>query len=247
MSWTRKLKPLAQFLGYVLGRRPDEFGLIPDAQGYVKIKELLKALCEVEGWRFVRAAHLKELVLSLPDAPIEIKGSTVRAKDRTKLVVPVDTDDLPKLLFTCVRRKAHSVVLTHGIHPGVQPFIVLACERSLAQRLGQRIDAQPVLLTVIVAKARQAGIRFKRIGEVLYLTEGIPPGCFTAPPLPKLRQDPPQKSAAPAEHQPTPGSFLLSGPPTTTPGHGKGKGRKKEIAWKRERRRGRRQKKIDKV
>jgi putative RNA 2'-phosphotransferase len=36
-------------LSYVLGRRPDEFGLVPDADGFVRLKDLLKALHEALG------------------------------------------------------------------------------------------------------------------------------------------------------------------------------------------------------
>jgi len=46
----RSPQNLAKMLAYVLGRRPDEFGLIPDAEGFVRIKDLLKALHEEEGW-----------------------------------------------------------------------------------------------------------------------------------------------------------------------------------------------------
>ena len=41
-------KQLAKFLNYVLGRRPDEFGLVTDKEGFVKIKDLIKATSEEE-------------------------------------------------------------------------------------------------------------------------------------------------------------------------------------------------------
>ena len=44
MAKPHPLKPLAKFLAYILGNRPDEFGLVPDPDGYVKIKALLKVL-----------------------------------------------------------------------------------------------------------------------------------------------------------------------------------------------------------
>ena len=40
MSQQRSPKQLAKFLNYVLGRRPDEFGLVMDKDGFVKIKDL---------------------------------------------------------------------------------------------------------------------------------------------------------------------------------------------------------------
>ena len=64
---------LAKFLAYVLGRHPDEFGLVPDPQGFVPIKEVLKVCAEEKDWRHVRARGLIEaLGPVLPDAPIEM-------------------------------------------------------------------------------------------------------------------------------------------------------------------------------
>ncbi|MCK7503966.1 MAG: RNA 2'-phosphotransferase [Desulfobacterales bacterium] len=74
MGRSRTLQSLAKMLTYVLARRPDEFGLVPDADGYVKIKDLLKALHEDEGLRYVNRSHLAEIILSVPEAPIEISG-----------------------------------------------------------------------------------------------------------------------------------------------------------------------------
>ena len=65
-------------LAYVLGRRPDEFGLIPDAEGFVRIKDLLKALHEEEGWGYVNLSHLNEVLLSVPGAPFEIRENRIR-------------------------------------------------------------------------------------------------------------------------------------------------------------------------
>ena len=46
-------KQLAKLLNYALGRDPDEFGLVPDESGFIKIKELLKALHEEDGWKLL--------------------------------------------------------------------------------------------------------------------------------------------------------------------------------------------------
>ncbi len=43
MAKLRTLEQLAKFISYILGRNPAEFGLVPDPEGFVKIKEFLKA------------------------------------------------------------------------------------------------------------------------------------------------------------------------------------------------------------
>ena len=72
MSLQRSPKQLAKLIDYVLSRRPDEFGLVIDSEGYIKIKELLKALNEEKGFRHVRRSHLNEILYSIANPPFEI-------------------------------------------------------------------------------------------------------------------------------------------------------------------------------
>ena len=203
---------LAKFLDYILGRRPDEFGLVPDGEGYIKIKDLLKVMHEEEGWGYVNQGALNEVVVSLPDAPVEIVDARVRAVNRDLLPAPTTPDNLPKLLYTAVRNKAHPVVVENGILPlGGLPYVVMSSDRAMALRIGRRIDAAPVLLTVQVEWAAQSGVEIQQFGEKLYLAESIPLGAFTAPPLPKEITEPKPKKKAPEEtaRAKTPGSFML--------------------------------------
>ena len=102
MGNQKSYKQLSKFLSYILGRRPDEFGLVPDDNGFVKIKELIKAVNEEDGWRHVRRGLVDELTVVLPDSPIEIAGGLIRAKSVKHLYKIKPAQDMPKLLFTCV-------------------------------------------------------------------------------------------------------------------------------------------------
>lgn len=73
MTQPKSLKQLSKFLGYILGYSPCEFGLIPDSDGFVKIKELLKAVCEEDGWRHVRWNHIREIMITETHPPIEVQ------------------------------------------------------------------------------------------------------------------------------------------------------------------------------
>jgi len=228
---------LARMLAYVLGRRPDEFGLVTDAQGFVKIKELLKALEEDESIRHVRRGHLDEIVATMPDAPIEISEGRIRAKDRTQLGPHAPAENLPKLLFTCVRRKAYPVVLERGISPGSFPLVVLSSDREMACRIGKRSDGSPVLLTVSVQQAREANVRFLSSGGSLFLAEEIPPSCFTGPPPRKIYEEAPPREPPKAPSAPKhPGSFFPDPANIFSENGRDGKDRKgKGPDWKRDR------------
>lgn len=211
MGKSRSAHNLARMLAYVLGRRPDEFGLIPDADGFVKIKDLLKALHEEDGWGYVNPSHLNEVRLSVPNAPFEIREDRIRCTDRDLPGLEAAARELPKLLFACIRRRAYPHVHTKGIHPSSYPQVVLAADRGMAERLGRRIDPDPVILTVSVRSAGEAGVAFDPSGEGLFLADHIPPGCFSGPPVP--REKPAGTGESPPENGPRrpsmPGSFPL--------------------------------------
>ncbi len=244
MNRKQSVKKLSKFLSYVLGHKPDEFGLVPDVNGFVKTGELLKALHEEEGWRTVRNSNINELLVTLEKPVIEIKENLIRAADRTNLPEYALTDNIPKLLFTCVRRKAYPFTLDKGISPSSFGRVILSVDKDLALKMGRRKDQAPVLLTVQAQKAVQQGIAFFQAVDSLYMADSIPPDCFIGPPLPKEKPET-GKPAQPKEIKApqTPGSYTIDlFYEKKEPWQSKQKGRKGEIAWKTERKRQKRKK-----
>ncbi len=210
MDPLRSLKKLANLILYILERRPDEFGLVPDDQGYVKIKSLLRAVNEEEGFNYVRPFHIDDMLASCTDFQVEIKDSLIRAKNIDNLTKKITDGNPPKLLFTCVRKKAYSFVLGNGIHPVGNDRVVLSATKEMAERIGNRFDQSPVLLTVHVRKALDAGVLFYSSGE-LYCSGHIPPSCFTGPPPPKQKEEPkPAEKRNESSSKAMPGSYILN-------------------------------------
>lgn len=187
---------LSKFLSYVLERRPDEFGLVPDDDGYVKIKDLLKIFSEEDGWRYVRISHLNEILMTIPGPPFEMEDNRIRGKNRERLPVKKITDDLPKLLYTSIRPKAHSVVMDKGVFPSGHSRVILSSDFKFAERLGKRSDAAPVVLTVNVEQAIERGAMILAYGESLFLSDFIPVESIVGPKLPKEKETPDKKDKA---------------------------------------------------
>ncbi len=197
-------------LSYILERRPDEFGLVLSGDGSVRTKDLLKAMGEEPGWKWVRMSSIDDIFYTLTDAPFEIVDDTIRAKNRDRLPVIAPVDSPPKLLFVCVRTRAHRRTHDRGIFPGATPSVILSSDRAMAERMGKRIDPSPVMLTINVPSAMAQGVIFHQAGDALYLADAIPKGCFTGPPLPKEPLAPEkQKPKQPPESAPSPGTFEM--------------------------------------
>jgi len=238
MDALRNLKKLANFILYILGRRPDEFGLVPDNQGFVKIKSLLSAVNEEEGFKYVRRFHIDDIISSLPDFPLETADSLIRVKNFHNLPKQAIAVNPPKLLYACVRKKAYPFVLEKGIHPAGGEKVLLSSTEEMAEKIGKRFDHSPVLLTVHVRKAIDAGVLFYTSGE-LYCSDIIPPSCFTGPPPPKQKEESkPADKHEESTSKTMPGSYILNiGLDEEKKRRTQLQREKKEIGWKKERKR----------
>ncbi len=239
-------KQLAKLMTYVLGRQPDEFGLVLDKDGFVRVKDLIKAISEEPGWGYVRKSHIHEVLITFRDNPFVVENDRIKFTTPDRGVSIVAGVTPPKLLYHCVRRKAYPVVCQKGIIPMGHHHVFLATTGDLALRIGKRRDPKPVLLTVQAEKAFKAGVKFFRQGELIYLVGQVPVGYFSGPPLPKEKKEPAKsKKEAPFAPDTMPGSFTLDMERSRRLQMQKSKtlkkkGIKKEIAWKKDTRRFRR-------
>lgn len=249
MNHRQQLQQLSKLLTTILARRPDEFGLIPDDEGFVTIKELLRALGETDGWRHIRRSHINELMLAETAPPVEVRDNRIRAADRRNLPAPRSCEDPPRLLYTAIRKKAYPAVLQKGLRPAAGKFVVCAAQRETAERLGRRKDNDPVVLTVHTVKTAGLGIAFYRFGQEIYLAEFIPAETVSGPPMPKAPEPPAhaeksEKTKTDDYHrQAKAGSYTITAQDLAPPpaqGKNRGKGKKKQLSWKQERRQRRR-------
>ena len=131
-------------LAYMLGHRPDEFGLVPDIEGFIPFKELLQAMHEEEGWRYIRRSHINEVLLGKDRSLFESGDYGIRSVDqRWELDLHTPARFLPKILFTAVKRKAHPVVMERGLTGTGEKPLVLSPVRDMALRVGRRRDQKP--------------------------------------------------------------------------------------------------------
>lgn len=170
---------------YILGHNPDEFGLVPDREGFITFKELLWAFHEESGWSYVRQSSINEVLMSEDRTLFEVKDKSIRSlteKKQPDLNLPVE--DIPPIIYMPVRRKAHYSVIEKGLPPSNDKPYVFSLERDMAERIGKRRDKKPVILEVMSAKAMKEGIQFYSFGRLLLSME-LPSRYIAGPPAPK--------------------------------------------------------------
>ncbi len=204
----RELKSLKKFLRYVLCVRPDEFGLLPDDEGFFSIKELLQALREEPQYFFIRQNDLLQLMHMEMGSQMEMDEKRIRFQGIGSGVRPEPISEPPELLYQCVRPRAHPVVAVKGLRPSRHPWVVLSTDERLAMRMGRRLCADPVLIKVLARQAARHGVRFWAFGLRLVLSETIDARFLIAPPAEPPREKPAQMQR-PHKTPDMPGSYLL--------------------------------------
>lgn len=241
-----KNKNLAKFMTYMLGVDPTEFGLVYNDDQRYKIKDVLKALNEVEGYRNVRLGDLRELTLTLDAPAIVMDEIFVTATDLSRLVPKTPAEKPPKILYTAIRSKALAHVLREGINPTGAPYVLMSPEKETARHFGKRIDSEPVIVEVRPFLCMDEGIVIHAVGS-LFITDYLPPHTFTAPPLPKEPAERPKANkpkTKPELPKPAlnPGSFFLNLHEEAISEEEKQRRTKKDKQLKKERQTARRQK-----
>jgi putative RNA 2'-phosphotransferase len=220
----------------VLGHRPDEFGLVPDREGFVAYKELLQALHEEDDWRYVHRSHINEILLGSDRARFQSEGERIRSVERRwELDRHRPVPSLPKILFTAIRRRAHPVVMENGLKGAEDRLLALSPHRDMALKMGRRRDQDPVVLEVLAEAAAEKRILFYSFGD-LFLSPEIPARFIGGPPLPKeisdrgKQKDKPAQKSARGQPSPTPGTFILD--PSRDPDLYRKAKAKKQKGWK---------------
>ncbi len=222
-------------LTYILSYRPDEFGLIPDGEGFVLYKDLLKAFHEEEGWRHVRRSHIDEVLFGKDRELFEAFDDRIRSRKRHWVLNTHNDRPLPGLLYIPVRKRAHLVAMERGLKAVGREYLVLSSDREMALRIGRRQDKRPVLLEIPAAAAEKRGALIFPFGD-LFLSPEILPECIAGPLPPKdllerkekkeVKKQKPRLDLKPT----TPGSFSLD-PKRDPDPFRKAKGKKRK-GWK---------------
>lgn len=230
----RQPKQFAKLLQYILGHRPDEFGLVPNQDGFVPLKELHQAIREEEDWSYVRLADIREVFMIQPNQ-FELLNDRIRLNPREVSGPFMDQEPgvPPEFLFHGARQKAYPHILKKGLLPTRYPYVCLTSQEELALRIGRRRDPNPVLIKVHAARAHEEGILFSRVRELVYLVESLPPTYLEGPPLPR-EKPPPPKTPEKQLYQP-PGSFEMD--LRSIPERLRREKEKRSESWKKEARR----------
>ncbi len=235
----RERKKLEKLIFYVLGRRPDEFGLIPDEKGFFRLKDLHRALIEEEGTKGLRLKQLTNFFLIFRPDKFEFleKEGLVRVRPDwadEAVFEPRLVEVPPAILFTPVRPQAWIKASEMGLSG--RDRVVLTSDEDLARRLAKRKGA--LVIAVEARRALEMGVVFERYLEKLYLAPWLPAEVLRGPKVDEEFKKRYQKRPK-EEREPVETKIIIPSSPEI-PFRKLTRGKKKEPSWKRARREKRR-------
>jgi putative RNA 2'-phosphotransferase len=169
---------LSRFLSLVLRHRAHSFGLDVDAEGFVRMDDLLDLIAERQrSLDWVDAEHIEALVGREGRHRFEIRGDKVRATYGHSFERPIryEPADPPEQLYISVPRAKLAEIRSRGIHPVGRQYVHLSVDPEEADEIGRHHDPTPTRVTVEARTAQGKGILFHHPADGIYLVASLPP------------------------------------------------------------------------
>jgi putative RNA 2'-phosphotransferase len=178
------LTRLSKFMSLVLRHQPREYGLVPDAEGFVPLSALLTVVRRERGLR----ADLAEIMTVVEEGQpkrFEVRGELVRAayghSFQGEAPVAYAPAEPPATLYHGTNRRALAGIRRDGLKAMKRQYVHLSTTVERARDVGGRRTREPIILVVHAQAARAAGVEFYSPEPRHFLAQAIPPRFVEIP------------------------------------------------------------------
>lgn len=173
-------------MSVALRHDPGSFNLTLDQEGWVALDRLVTSLQTRPGWGWVRPEDVREVVATSDKQRFELIEARIRARyGHSQAARPsYQPVEPPAILYHGTPRRNLPLIRRSGLKPMSRQYVHLSARPEMAQQVGRRRDAQPVILTIRAAAAHAAGIAFGTPSgsqDEVYLVEVLPPEFIDFP------------------------------------------------------------------
>lgn len=169
---------LSKLVSGALRHFPQALGLELDAEGFVGVEELARALSRRRGYEWVRPEHVVALALLDPKGRFELRDGRVRARYghsiRVRIRYPEEYPNRP--LYHGTSRSLLPSILARGLLPMKRLYVHLSAEFADAAERARRFP-DPVVLVVDPQRLRGRA-RLLKASDRVYLATRVPPDCI---------------------------------------------------------------------
>jgi len=179
-------KKLFKFLKYLLAHHPEEFGLIPDINGFFKIKEIFQVLIFTKNFKKLKLETLKLAFSYYYRDFFEFSEKFNKVKSKTAYYSPPVKIDFLQIynnstLWTIVKPKIWIKISTEGIWTPKNSLIPLFVKKELAENWAKVKGA--LLIEVFPSKIPKYFTDVFKFGEEIFLVKSLPYEALKGPPI----------------------------------------------------------------
>lgn len=175
---------LSRVVAHVLRHRPEQYGLLLDAGGWVAVDALVAALRRHRReWSGLSRGDLERMIRRSEKPRFEVDDGRIRARYGHSVpatVVQVPTQP-PDRLFHGTTPASAGRILMEGLRPMRRRFVHLSADRTDAWAVGRRRAVDPVVLSIHAGAAHDAGVAFYRAAEGIWLADHVPAAFIVGP------------------------------------------------------------------
>jgi putative RNA 2'-phosphotransferase len=169
------LTKTSKFLSLVLRHKPEEIGLVLDANGWAEVDELIR-LVNQHGKPLTR--ELLERVVVENDKKrfaFSEDGARIRASQGHSVEVDLALTPMapPDILFHGTATRFLDSIRATGLHSANRQHVHLSADRETATKVGQR-HGKPAILLIRAGAMHAASFEFYLSANDVWLTEKVP-------------------------------------------------------------------------
>jgi putative RNA 2'-phosphotransferase len=172
---------LSKFLSLALRHRASDFGLTPDAKGFVPFDALL-ALVQTKMDAGVTRGEIVALAESGQPRRFELRGDLIRATyGHSSVEVEYPRFAPPAILYHGTHTGALASIRKNGLRAMKRQYVHLSTTMARAEEVASRRKRQPVILSVRAFDAHVAGVVFHSPEPQHFLARTIAPQFIEFP------------------------------------------------------------------
>jgi putative RNA 2'-phosphotransferase len=172
----KRLRKTSKYLSKHLRHQPERIGLTLESGGWVAVDDLLAAVAR---HHFpISRAELAEVVThnNKQRFAFDATGARIRANQGHSIEIDLALEPItpPDVLYHGTGHRTAEAIQAEGLHKMARHHVHLSADVATAVAVGRR-HGRPVVFAVDAAAMHQAGWRFYRSANGVWLVDHVPP------------------------------------------------------------------------
>jgi putative RNA 2'-phosphotransferase len=173
----RKQLALSRTISHALRHEPWIYELELDAEGWVNLDMLLRALRRRPEWKVITESDIVDVMKGAEKQRFEIRAGRIRALygHSTSAMLKRKPMKPPDVLYHGTSPETLKRIFVEGLRSMKRHYVHLSVDQRAAMKVGKRKSSAPAILKVKAARAYDAGIAFYKGNDHVWLADTVPP------------------------------------------------------------------------